>query len=456
LRSSGRVDYLDGLRAVAILSVLALHWLVWYAPFFRGGAVGVDVFFVLSGFIITTMLWRSPVSGSLRGAYGSFVRRRITRLYPALLGLVLGCVLIYWLVPASGVAPDEVARRGLLALAQSTSVWGATQEGTFLVPTLEPFGITWSLAVEWYFYLLWPLLLLGARRRGWTARRAAIVSLVVGTACYLLSLPLDPFWFYFGPSARFGEILAGCSLALWMQAGSSDTPTARIPATVPWLALAVLCLYVLLGPESDSSMYRWVGVPLAVAATLVLIRSGYSAAGGPVHALLTSPALTYVGRLSYSLYLWHLVPILVLEEVPGVPKPVLGVLALASTAALTLGSYYLLERPFLRSRSDVLLPGGTSRSAPRSSRRSSRSSADVRLWTRPIRVATSLRRTASRAPEASTSARKLANGSSSPTSSPGSQSSTSAGANERLYVARSGTQNANGRSSSRKSTQTLE
>ncbi|WP_435747057.1 acyltransferase family protein [Nocardioides sp. SYSU DS0663] len=370
--NAGRFDYLDGLRAVAISAVLALHWLAWYVPFFHGGAIGVDVFFVLSGFIITTMLWRTRGTGRVLTAYGSFLKRRVVRLYPALVGLVVVSALLFWLVPASGLAPGEVGRRGLLVLAQTTSVWGAMQEGSFLVPALAPFGVTWSLAVEWYFYLLWPLLLLAAARRGWTARRTAHVTTGVGAGCYLLSLGLSPFWFYFGPTARFAELLAGCALALYLQSRPADAAPLRVPAAAPALALTALALYVVLGPESHGP-YRWAGVPLAVSATLVLICAGYSAHGGPVRALLSHPVLTYVGRLSYSLYLWHTVPFLLLADVPGLPMPVLGMLALSSVAVLTLGSYYLLERPFLRPRGDVLSPGagkpggsGRARTSPRS------------------------------------------------------------------------------------------
>ena len=87
--ATGRFDYLDGIRAVAIGAVLSLHWLSWYSPLFHGGSIGVDIFFVLSGFIITTMLWRSKAIGSVGSAWWAFVKRRVVRLYPALLGLVL-------------------------------------------------------------------------------------------------------------------------------------------------------------------------------------------------------------------------------------------------------------------------------------------------------------------------------------------------------------------------------
>ena len=92
-------------------------------------------------------------------------------------------------------------------------------------------------------------------------------------------------------------------------------------------------------------------------ATVVLIYTGYSNAGGPVHRLLSHPWLAGIGRCSYSLYLWHIVPMLLLEKADlGLPRPVLGLLTVAATAALTAASYRFLERPFLRPRSDVLQP----------------------------------------------------------------------------------------------------
>ena len=101
--------------------------------------------------------------------YGAFLRRRVVRLYPALLGLVArrrSCS-----TPWSRAAPTdpvEVARRGVVVLTQTSSLWAAEQDGSLWLPGLQPFGQTWSLAVEWYFYLLWPVVVLAARRRGWS------------------------------------------------------------------------------------------------------------------------------------------------------------------------------------------------------------------------------------------------------------------------------------------------
>lgn len=356
--ATGRFDYLDGIRAVAIAMVIALHWFSWYLPLFHGGVIGVDLFFVLSGFIITTMLWRTP------SGWAPFLRRRLVRLYPALLGLVLGSVLLYAVVPWAPVDPVDVARRGVIVLTQASSIWAAEQDGSLWLPGLQPFGQTWSLAVEWYFYVLWPVFVLAARRRGWSPARLARVSLAAAVAAYLLSLPLSTFWFYFGPTERCAELLVGGSLALWFLADGRPSRAGRGSASV--LALVAVATYAVLGPDGASPVYRYVGVPVAVVAAVVLIRTGYSSPGGAVPRLLGHRWSATVGRHSYSLYLWHVVPFLLLEDAPG-PKPLLGLVAVAAAIALTALSYRYLERPFLRPRGDVLSPARslTRSAAPR-------------------------------------------------------------------------------------------
>lgn len=352
---TGRFDYLDGIRAVAIAAVLALHWFSWYVPFFHGGSIGVDVFFVLSGFIITTMLWRTPIATSWPAAWGTFLRRRVLRLYPALLGLVVGGVVLYAVVPWAPDGPLDVVERGAIVLGQGSAMWAADQHGSLWLPGLQPFGQTWSLAVEWYFYALWPVAVLAARSRGWSAGRLARVSLGVAAAAYLVSLPLGAFWFYFGPSARSAELLVGAALALSFLAGGRPDRPRRHASLAAAVALLAIGLYSLLGPDAHSPVYRYVGVPLAVLATVVLIHTGYSNADGPVHRLLGHPWTAAVGRYSYSLYLWHIVPFLLLADAP-LSKPVAGLIAVAAALALTVLSYRFLEKPFLRARGDVLSP----------------------------------------------------------------------------------------------------
>lgn len=365
MADNGRVQYLDGIRGVAICAVLSLHWLSWYSPLFHGGSVGVDAFFVLSGFIITTMLWRSPAS-SLPTAWASFLRRRVVRLYPALLGLVVGATILYAVVPDAPLDVAEVAQRGLPALSQTSALLAAEGHGSLWLPGLQPFGQTWSLAIEWYFYLLWPLAVLFARARGWSGRRLAATSLGAAAVLYLGSLPLSTHWFYFGPTARCAELLVGASLALWLQARGAAMHPRRFATPIAVAALAVVPLYSLVGADGGSPLYRYLGVPATVVATVVLIRHGYAGSDGVVRRLLGRPWLTTVGRHSYSLYLWHILPMLLLEKWAGdVPRPVLGLAVVLATVCLTLMSYQLLERPFLRARSDVLRSPAASREVRR-------------------------------------------------------------------------------------------
>ena len=356
---SGRVDYLDGIRALAIACVLALHWFSWYTPFFHGGAIGVDIFFVLSGFIITTMLWRAPRAGTGWATWWSFLGRRVARLYPALLGLVVGCVVLYAVVPWAPIEPAEVARRGALVLVQGGAVWASARHGSFWLPGLQPFGQTWSLAVEWYFYLLWPLVVIGVRARSWSPRRLALASVWFAAAAYAVSLALPDFPFYFGPLARSAELLVGGALALSFLASDRPARPWRHATPVAVAALAAVALYTVLGSDGHDPLYRLVGIPAAVVATVVLIHTGRArhddGRAGVVHRLLGHPWPAAVGRYSYSLYLWHIVPFLLLERASGgLPKPVLGLAAVSAAVCLTVLSHRLLERPFLRPHSTLL------------------------------------------------------------------------------------------------------
>lgn len=345
MAGTARLDHLDGIRAVAIGAVLALHWASWYVPLFHGGSVGVDVFLVLSGFIVTTLLWRSRDAGApWHRTWGRFLGRRVVRLYPALLGLVVGCVVLYAVLPWAPTTPGEVARRGLVVLGQGSSIRAAGEHGSLWLPGLHPFAQTWSLAVEWYFYALWPVALLLARRSGRPARHLAVAAGALAVAAYAGSFALGTFDFYFGPVARTAELLAGSALALWVV--DQAPATGRRARRHDRLALAGLIAivgYAVLGTDGGTWSYRWVGLPLATGATMLLILAGRSEQARS-RRLLAHPWLAAVGRGSYSLYLWHVVPFMVLADAP-LPRLALGPLAVTSAVGLSLASHRWLELP---------------------------------------------------------------------------------------------------------------
>lgn len=350
--TASRVDHLDGIRAIAIVGVLCIHWVAQYSPFGHGGRVGVDIFFVLSGFIITTLLWRWRGAGGVGRQYVDFLKRRVRRLYPALAGLCVLTPLVWVMIPDPPVSLGDVVERSGLAMVQATWLPEA------LGHSMDPFRQTWSLAHEWYFYLLWAPLVLWLRRRvtaaramRWTAAASVVLILVPAVL-------LSPEWYYFGPLARFGELLAGAALALLMQDRPDAARERRTPEWLAWASVVVLAGFVVLSPSGGPVAY--LGVPIAVGTSLVLVWHGYSGVDGPMLQLLRTPPIALLGRVSYSLYLWHWLPIYALDkDFVSLPTPVLGLLGVTAAAVLTALSYRFLEKPFLSNRSDALAPAAT-------------------------------------------------------------------------------------------------
>ncbi|PZS30468.1 MAG: hypothetical protein DLM58_13685 [Pseudonocardiales bacterium] len=362
--SAARIAYLDGIRAVAITGVLIEHWWVNRFPGGTGGYLGVDLFFVLSGYIITSMLWRSrDRDAPVRASWARFLYRRFRRLYPALLGLLVGSIVLYAVVPHTTLSTRQVSGHALISAFQVYPLWFGAPRAPFLQ--------TWSLAIEWYFYLLWPLVLFYLKRRGTAARSMARGTVAAAIVIYLGSLALPGDWFYGSPPARFAELLAGSALGLYLIAREPQGPPdigARPRAVLGLVALCALALYFMAGPNAFGPYFRFVGVPLAVATTGFLILAGVSNGGqrDPAIRLLSMRWVALLGLMSYSLYLWHLaITGMFRKDALGLSEPVMALFELGATAALTVASYLLLERPFTKPRSDALQPGRPSPPLPR-------------------------------------------------------------------------------------------
>ena len=291
---------LDGLRGFAVLGVLGYHF---GAGFARGGYLGVDIFFVISGFVVTRNLIRLIESGNpwRRQFYG----RRFSRLFPVLLAL-LAALLVVWVGRGSldGAAVRAVAGSGLMSYNLAAVHWGAELEGPLHL---------WSLGVEWHFYLLAPVLLIvGGRRLPALARALALLALAATVAMVRLGLLLDgsisSMWIYLHTLTRLDGLLVGMALALAPLALLRRLWGRRFAAG----ALVGLAIAIVVGPAWGARPPVTLGVigPLVTALTALIIVAEVSQSDSrpdeqPGRSTLEWPPLVWAGQRSYSLYLWH-------------------------------------------------------------------------------------------------------------------------------------------------------
>ena len=353
------VPGLDGLRGLAVVAVLAYHLdLVWAG----GGFLGVEVFFTLSGFLVTRLV-DAELHRSGRFDAGAFARARARRLLPALLACVAGTVLAY-----RALRPAEVPGLRFDALASLASVqnWrlavgGMPYAASFGPPS--PLRHTWSLGVEVQLYVLWPLLFVVVLAR--LSRRAAVTLTLLlawlsAVAMARLATLDDGGLAYYVTIGRASGFLVGAALALAWRPDAWGRPLPRpVDAAVDAVGLAAL-VALLTGfaavSEFDARLYADAG----------LLRTGLLAAvvivaatrGGLVGTLLATRPLAAAGRRSYGLYLYHW-PVFAL----GRDLPVRALTCLALTAALTEASYRWLETP-IRRRALRRLAGRLGRTAP--------------------------------------------------------------------------------------------
>jgi peptidoglycan/LPS O-acetylase OafA/YrhL len=351
----------DGLRGVAIILVLLLH--LGFAAF-RGGFLGVDLFFVLSGFLVTTMLLeRRPHAGRLGAGIGRFYRRRLARIVPAMAAFLVA--VIAWDYVQTDPALDLTPRAFLLAAGQVTNFAVAYQWA--FMSALTPL---WTLACEMQFYLVWPLvfLLLARLRLTMTERMLVCIALILAVAGWrAMAYSATDGWgrTYFALDTRADALLLGCAIAFAQGAGHlSSARAARILGWLGVAGVATLGVMVVWINERMPGMYTRGGFLAADVAAAAIVASLVASRGWFVGRALQCRPLADIGRLSYGLYLWHM-PILLTFGTPRGNRAFevrVGVLATSAIAAAL--SFVLIERWFLSSRRPATVRGGAATVGP--------------------------------------------------------------------------------------------
>jgi peptidoglycan/LPS O-acetylase OafA/YrhL len=340
--AQGRVPALDGLRGLAVLMVVAAHVNGrWFSQF---GGAGVTVFFLLSGFLITTLLL-SEHDRSGKVDVFAFYGRRARRLLPGLATAVVLTPLLYWVVGdprLANIGPGML--RAVLYVEDFFKVAGS--------PSV--FMHTWSLAVEEQFYIFWPLMLIALLRRTSgeprrMSRAIAVAAMAAGMWHLVVSGWFGEMWTYYSPDSNAVFLLAGCALAARMRVQQIPRPSPFIA----WLAILLigpLLFVAVILPASNWQLRSLVLIPVVIGGTVLLI-------GAHTVWLLRWRALQWVGTVSYGVYLWHWILLGMQPGGQAIGGPARLLLAAASIPVAA-ASWYLVERPVLRWRPRQPSPAG--------------------------------------------------------------------------------------------------
>lgn len=344
---------IQGLRAIAVLGVLLFHS---HVPFLQGGFVGVDVFYVISGFLITGLMLRDTGDGARHISIRQFYARRIRRILPAatvvLLATLVGAVLILNGIEVVRAASDGRAA----ALFYSNNHFVGNSDYFFSPNGPSLFQQYWSLSVEEQFYAVWPLLFLALTAVGAVRLRRRVLAISVAVVC-AASFALSLTWtyddtllsrnpsraFYLLPS-RAWELGLGVLLAILAPTLVRLTTTHRQALT--WGGLGAIAASLVLFDET-TKFPGWAALVPVVGTAAVIAAGTGGTTKGPLQSALASPPSQLAGRYSYSLYLWHWpILLLIVERVDALrswPAQTAAMLALSIPAAVV--TYHLVENP---------------------------------------------------------------------------------------------------------------
>lgn len=339
---------IDGLRALAVLSVFVFHFFPEVIP---GGFIGVDIFFVISGFLITSIILRESLQGKF--TITNFYKKRVIRIFPALLAALISIYLYGWFF-ISGSDFELLGKHifGGAFFISNLLLW--QESGYFDANSqLKPLLHLWSLGIEEQFYLFWPLLIIALRKN---LKGILSLSAVVFTTSLILSIyytSKGSSAAYYSPLSRSWELMAGAITAcLAFKLNGKPVKYASL-LSITGLGLILLSFVVI---NKDSQFPGYIAL-LPVAGASLIIFSG----SGVVSSVLSFRPLVLIGLISYPLYLWHW-PVYAFMRIHYADDPVViakiaGMVISVIAASLT---YLYIEKPIRTSKHKVKLPVGFS------------------------------------------------------------------------------------------------
>jgi peptidoglycan/LPS O-acetylase OafA/YrhL len=357
-----RIAHIDGLRAIAVLAVVAFHANV---PFVTGGFIGVDVFFVISGYLIINHIVQELAAGKF--TFAQFYARRAIRLMPPLFVTIFVTTIAAAIILTSPYEWQWYVLSAVTASLFSSNFYFLSKQGYFDIDAFEkPLLHTWSLSVEEQFYLFVPLLLAGcfafARWRKLDAFRvlaiaAALVFVVSLIGCILQTPSRGRNYAFYLTHWRAWEFAAGGAIG-FLQAGVLRSLSRSHPTIMALAGLAMIaaCLFLL---NETHRFPGWIAI-VPVLGTVLVIAAGFADPDAAPVRLISGKAMTFIGLVSYSWYLWHW-PMISLARMAqfGDPWIARDLLMAALSFGLAVGTYYLVEVPArrLRERLDLKQAG---------------------------------------------------------------------------------------------------
>lgn len=334
---------IDGLRAIAVLSVVVFHA---FPSLLRGGFIGVDVFFVISGFLISTILFKSLATGQF--TFREFYERRIRRIFPALTLVLLSTIVAGWII----LFPDEYAQLGKHTLGGAAFVsnfvlWD--ESGYFdNASNTKPLLHLWSLGIEEQFYLLFPILLWLGHRFKWNL---LLLTLGLGSVSLAINFYLGKTYSsadFYSPASRFWELMSGAILAYAsiLAAPNTQAPlkilSPKIANTLSIFGLVLLIVGLLTIKKQDAFPYWRALIP--VIGSVCLIGAGTNTWVNK--QILSNRILVWFGLISFPLYLWHWPILVFLRILKGESAPAeYSIAAIFVAIILAWFTYKLIEMP---------------------------------------------------------------------------------------------------------------